>query len=347
MDRATTRLGSLPSPSPSTAGGLRSRMATIRALDDLIDPDAHDDPLSPLRWTLRSSGSLADALTAMGHRISEASVHALLDQMGYSVRTAEDTCHLDCDVQYRHVNALAMELLLAGQPVLSVDCRRNAGSAEGGPDGAAVREVADADEPPVVPDDVRERVADIGSNVGWTSVGADRDTAPLAVNAIRRWWRAMGAQRYPSARRLLVAADAVAPDSRLWKTELGRLAAELGLDITVSHLPAGRSKWSSTEHRLFSFATVSVPGRGLTSYRTVVDLSAAASTEPGLKVRAHWGQGYYAGPAQVVDADPTDLPLTADPWRGEWNYTLAGRPVPRSAPVPTPAAPASPRHARV
>jgi len=32
-----------------------------------------------------------------------------------------------------------------------------------------------------------------------------------------------------------------------------KLVDELGLSITVCHLPPGTSKWNKTEHRLFSF----------------------------------------------------------------------------------------------
>jgi len=42
---------------------------------------------------------------------------------------------------------------------------------------------------------------------------------------------------------------------RLWKVQLQKLADELGLTITVCHLPPGTSKWNKIEHRLFSFIT--------------------------------------------------------------------------------------------
>ena len=34
--------------------------------------------------------------------------------------------------------------------------------------------------------------------------------------------------------------------TRLWKTELARLAAATGLAITVCHLPPGTSKWNKS-----------------------------------------------------------------------------------------------------
>ena len=53
---------------------------------------------------------------------------------------------------------------------------------------------------------------------------------------------------------------------RLWKRELQKLANELGLDIVVSHLPPGTSKWNKVEHRLFSFISQNWRAKPLVSY---------------------------------------------------------------------------------
>ncbi len=101
-------------------------------------------------------------------------------------------------------------------------------------------------------------VYDIADNAGWVSVGIDNDTASFAVNSIRRWWKTMGRARYPHATKLLITADCGGSNGvrvRLWKRELQALANELGIAITVCHLPPGTSKWNKIEHRLFSFIT--------------------------------------------------------------------------------------------
>src|SRR5680860_1184594 len=41
------------------------------ALDALVDPVTRGDPMSPLRWTTKSTVKLAEALTAQGHRIHQ------------------------------------------------------------------------------------------------------------------------------------------------------------------------------------------------------------------------------------------------------------------------------------
>jgi hypothetical protein len=77
------------------------------------------------------------------------------------------------------------------------------------------------------------------------SVGTDHDTAAFAVATLGRWWRQAGRVLYPQATRRLVSADAGGSNgyrTRAWKTELAMLAAEMGLTITVCHLPPGTSK---------------------------------------------------------------------------------------------------------
>ena len=309
------------------------------ALDDMVEPESRGDPMSPLRWTLKSTRKLADALVGMGHQVSHMTVHGLLRQMDYrmhaTVKTVEPAQHKDRNAQFEHINALAARFIAGGQPVVSVDCKKkelvgdtpgykNAGrewGPKGRPDKAGTHDFPDPNMPKAIP----YGVYDIGSNEGWVSVGDDDDTAAFAVNAIRRWWETMGTQRYPKAKRLLVTADAGGSNgyrNRLWKVELARLAGEIGIDIHVCHYPPGTSKWNKIEHRLFRFITTNWRGRTLTSYRTVVDLIAGTGTKTGLKVHAEWDQGYYPTGTQITDSELADLPLKRDSWHGEWNYVL-------------------------
>jgi hypothetical protein len=78
----------------------------------------------------------------------------------------------------------------------------------------------------------------------------------------------MGRARYRAAKQLFITADGGGSNgsrNRLWKQELQRLADATGLEIHVSHLPPGTSKWNKIEHRLFSFITMNWRGRGLLS----------------------------------------------------------------------------------
>ena len=103
------------------------------------------------------------------------------------------------------------------------------------------------------------------------------------------------------------------------------LSDELKLPITVCHLPPGTSKWNKIEHRLFSFITINWRGKPLLSYRTIVQLIAATTTDAGLKVRAILDENKYPKGVKVTDAQLAAVNLTPHDFNGEWNYTLSPR----------------------
>jgi len=84
----------------------------------------------------------------------------------------------------------------------------------------------------------------------------DHDTGAFAAGTIDRWWERWGSKSYPEARELLITADGGGsnnPRSRLWLTELQKLADKHRLTITMCHLPPGTSKWNKIEYLMFSF----------------------------------------------------------------------------------------------
>ena len=332
-----------PSDRVRRKGGGRPRLIDVDPdvllnLDDLVEPESRGDPMSALRWTLKSTRQLADSLRAMGHQISSWTVGQLLHEMGYSLqatsKTVEGAQHPDRDAQFHHINDEAKRRLAANEPVISVDTKKkelvvgtkaNNGrewQPAGSPERVDVHDFPDPEVPKAAP----YGVYDIGANEGWMEVGSDHDTAQFAVNAIKRWWQTMGIERYPRATRLMVTADAGGSNgyrNKLWKVELAKLAAETGLAITVCHYPPGTSKWNKVEHRLFSFISINWRGRPLTSYRTIVELAATTTTRTGLKVQAEWDDGVYQKGIKITDKALAALPITRSEWHGEWNYTLA------------------------
>jgi hypothetical protein len=158
------------------------------------------------------------------------------------------------------------------------------------------------------------------------SLGIDHDTASFAVNAIRRWWQTMGRARHPQATRLLITADCGGSNGvrlRLWKRELQSLANQLGLAITVCHLPPGTSKWNKIEHRLFSFITQNWRATPLVSYQTIVQLIAATTTDAGLKVRCEIDTATYPAGIKVSDAEMDTINIERHVFHGDWNYTIS------------------------
>ena len=309
-------------------------------LKELVEPTTRGDPMAPLLWTAKSLRTLAAGLGDLGHRICHNVVADLLREMGYSLqanrKTLEGTSHPDRDAQFGYLNTQVKAALAAGQPAISVDTKKkelvgdfkNAGREyrpKGQPEPVRVHDF-------LIPEFGRAApygVYDIADNAGWVSLGIDHDTASFAVNAIRRWWQAMGRARYPQATRLVVTADCGGSNGarvRLWKRELQTLANELGIRITVCHLPPGTSKWNKIEHRLFSFITQNWRGRPLVSYQTIVQLIAATTTDAGLKVRCEIDTNTYPAGVRVSDAEMEALNIQRHDFHGDWNYTISPQP---------------------
>ena len=63
----------------------------VEALEKLVDPVTRGDPDSPLRWTCKSTATLAGELTAQGHQVSDSTVGRLLKSAGYSLQSNRKT----------------------------------------------------------------------------------------------------------------------------------------------------------------------------------------------------------------------------------------------------------------
>lgn len=337
--------GAGPSERVRRAGGGRKKAIELDpemlvVLDSLVEPESRGDPMSPLRWTIKSTRQLAGELTRVGHRAGSSLVGRMLHYLGYSLqanaKVTEGAQHPDRDGQFRYINKVAGEHLGAGQPVISIDCKKKElvgdyanGGVEWEPEGEPTPVGTHNFPDPEVPKAIPYGVYDIGANEGWVNVGDDHDTPAFAVASIARWWERMGRLRYPDATRLMITADAGGSNSyrsRAFKLELARLAATIGLAITVCHMPPGTSKWNKIEHRLFSFISINWRGKPLTTYRVVVELIAATTTRTGLRVQADLDTGYYPLGQKVTDAELAALPIRHHDWHGDWNYSINPKP---------------------
>lgn len=306
------------------------------ALEGLVDPMSRGDPMSPLRWTCKSTTHLAEELTRQGHPISPWTVGSLLRAAGYSLqgnrKTKEGSSHPDRNAQFEHINATVQRFQQRGQPVISVDTKKkelvgqfkNAGrewQRKGEPEEVDVHDFPDPTLGKVIP----YGVFDLSENEGWVSVGIDHDTAQFAAQAIARWWQKMGAKRYRQAKELLITADGGGSNGsrcRLWKVALQDLAVRVGIPIHVCHFPPGTSKWNQIEHRMFCHITQNWRGRPLVSHEVIINLIANTTTQAGLKVRAELDRGAYPLGIKITDAELSALNLKLGKFHGEWNYAL-------------------------
>ncbi|MBM3413315.1 MAG: ISAzo13 family transposase, partial [Bacteroidetes bacterium] len=234
-------------------------------LQQIVDSGTLGDPMSPLRWTCKSTRTLAEDLSRQGYSVSANTVGRLLRHCGYSLqanrKTIEGKQHPDRDAQFQHISRRVQAFQRAGQPAISVDTKKketlgkmkNPGRTyrkKGNPERVKTHDFPDKELGKAVP----YGVYDLTHNEAGVSVGISHDTAEFAVTAIRRWWKRLGQKRYPRATRVLITADSGgsnSPRTRLWRWELQKLANDTGLTIELCHYPPGTSKWNKIEHRLF------------------------------------------------------------------------------------------------
>jgi hypothetical protein len=302
----------------------------------LVESTTRGDPESPLLWTARSQRNIVDALVKQGHQTSMKMVSRLLKELGYSLQAnrkrLEGAQHPDRNAQFEHINETIRLQLEANEPVISVDTKKkelvgpykNGGRelrGQGDPQDVNVHDFVDEDKGKVAP----YGVYDLQKNEAWVSVGVSHDTAEFAVQTIRAWWNELGASKYPNATSLVISADGGGSNGyrlRLWKLELQGLVDELGMPITVCHLPPGTSKWNKIEHRLFSFITQNWRGKPLLTHQVIVSLIAATTTKKGLVVHSRLDERVYPKGRRVSDQQLAQVNLEPHVFHGEWNYTI-------------------------
>jgi hypothetical protein len=325
-------------------GGGRRRIEQVDpAVPDLLKKILAEttagDPMSLLRWTSKSTRTMAEELTRLGHPITWVTVARCLDDMGYSLqanrKTKEGPQHANRDTQFRYINRQVKALLGAGDPVISVDAKKkevvgpfkNAGRTwrpKGRPKEVNTKDFPSLAEGKALP----YGIYDTGRNRAVVNVGVTHDTAEFAVESIRRWWKLDGRKAYPAARRLLICADAGGSNGnrlRLWKLNLQHLADQIQLPITVCHYPPGTSKWNKIEHRLFSFISLNWKGEPLINYETIINLIGGTKTRTGLKVKAVLDTNHYEIGIEVSDEELEDVRLRRHTVHPAWNYTISPR----------------------
>jgi hypothetical protein len=316
-----------------------SQQGWVGALEWLVAPTTRGDPMSPLRWTCKSTRNLAAELKREGYSVSHVTVADQLRRSGYSLhalrKSREGTEHPDRDAQFEHINAMVEDFQARDQPVVSVDTKKkelvgnfkNGGrewQPQGQPEEVNVHDFPDDSLGKAIP----YGVFDMTRNEAWVSVGSDHDTPAFAVASIRQWWKSMGKRSYPTAKELLITADAGGSNgyrARAWKLELQDLADDTGMRIHVCHFPPGTSKWNKIEHRLFCHITQNWRGKPLTSFETVVNLIGRTRTSKGLRVKARLDKNKYPTGLEIPKAEMQRLALRTNEFHGDWNYQLEPR----------------------
>jgi hypothetical protein len=243
-----------------------AQSGVTEALERLVSPETRGDPMSPLRWTSKSTRTLAAELQREGFSISAPTVGLLLREAGYSMqalsKVREGAQHPDRDAQFRFIQERVEQFQANEQPVVSIDCKKKeliGDFKNGGREWQPKRE----------PEEVRSHdfkdkelgivipygVYDVTRNEGWVSVGIDHETADFAGMTIRQWWSRMGKPAYPGAGELLIVADSGGANGskrRTWKLavqELDRASNVLSHHTELEGPTASESAGRREPHR--------------------------------------------------------------------------------------------------
>ena len=335
-----SRIDELGDRQRKPGGGRKSRENEqpdiLKALDGLVEPETRGDPMSPLRWTCKSTRSLAAELRSQGFVISSVTVGKMLKLQGYSLqsnrKTVEGKQHPDRDAQFRFIAKRVATCRRRGEPAISIDTKKketlgnlkNAGRTyrrRGEPVKVKTHDFPDKDLGKAVP----YGVYDIAINEAGVTVGIGSDTAEFAVAAIERWWERMGSKRYDAPRRVLITADcggSNSPRTRLWLWALQQLANKTGMIFEACHYPPGTSKWNKIEHRLFCHITRNWQGVPLETHEVVVNLIGSTTTGEGLEVHAWLDEKFYMKGRKITAEEFSGISIKRNKFHGEWNYEI-------------------------
>ncbi len=309
----------------------------IQEIEKIMDENTAGDPMNLLKWTNKSTYTIAKELKNKGHTIDPDTVGRILKERDYSlqvnVKTKEGGSVQERDSQFRYINEQVKLFMNNCDPVISVDTKKkervgefkNPGSTwrkKGQPKEANVYDFPSLGLGTAIP----YGIYDIKRNEGLVNVGISHDTSEFAVQSIRQWWTMFGKYNYPAAKGLLICFDGGGSNgvrNKGWKFFLQELTNQIGIPITICHYPPGTSKWNKIEHYMFSFISMNWKGQPLVCYETIINLISGTKTNKGLKIDASLDERTYEKGFKVSDEEIISLKIQPHSLHPKWNYSIS------------------------
>lgn len=309
-----------------------------KMIERAVNDSTFGNPENPLTYTTKSTRKIKEILNETGYEIGHNVVGDILEELGYSLQlnqkmlqTGEE--HPDRNTQFEFINAKAKRFMKSGIPVISIDAKKKEIVGNFINNGRTYRKnkdpikVLDHDFP------IKELgkvtpygVYDIGRNEGFVNLGISKDTPEFAVESISRWWLTIGKNTYPKASKLYINCDAGGSNgyrNRLFKLQLQEFANQSGIEVHVSHLPPGTSKWNKIEHRMFCYISSHWKGQPLISVETIITLIGSTVTTAGLKIICVKDDSTYELGIKVSDEDYAAINIKNESICPNWNYIIS------------------------
>ena len=311
----------------------------IDHLEAIMSESTAGDPMSLLKWTHKSTYSIADELKRQGHKVSHDTVGRLLKERGYSlqanIKSMEGDSVPERNDQFQYINEQATKFIGNNDPVISVDTKKRELVGNFKNQGQTWRKTSNPEKVNAydfkslsIGTAIPYGIYDPTTNSGLVNIGISHNTPEFAVESIKQWWNLFGKHHYGESKQLLICADGGGSNgsrSRGWKFYLQELADQIGITITVCHYPPGTSKWNKIEHCMFSFISMNWRGKPLVSYETVIKLISSTKTSKGVKIEAHLDEKDYKTGFKISDEDFKQLRVQLHELYPKWNYSIEPR----------------------
>ena len=265
-------------------------------------------------------------------RVSKTVVRKLLKKHQYRRRKAQKKQTMKSvphrDEQFAKITELKAEFQAAGNPIISFDTKKKEYVGNFYRDGHLYTQQElhtydhdfNSDAEGVI---IPHGIYDLQRNIGYLHLGTSKDTSQFACDCIRFWWYQHGRSAYPNATAILGLCDGGGSNHThhyIFKEDLQKLAAEIGIEIRIAHYPPYCSKYNPIEHRLFPHVTRACQGVIFTSVALVKELMEKTKTSKGLKVIVDIIENVYQTGRKVAQDFKSNMRIVFDTILPRWNY---------------------------
>ena len=283
-------------------------------------------------YTDLSPRELSQRLTEMGTPAGRDAIESWLDDAGIRRRQIRKDLpggeHPDRDAQFQRIAELIDQYETDGNPYFSIDTKAKEHLGKlyrrGRVRGSASFRALDHDFPSwadgvIIPHGIYDPLR----NLGHINIGLSRDTSEFACDSFRWFWNRIGKRRCCDATSILILCDGGGSNSAtkyLFRCDLERLSAVIGLPIRVAHYPPYCSKYNPIERRFFPHVGRACAGMLFDCVETVVDLMKRASTQTGLRTTVNViRRSYEVGRVATTEMKKA-LTIKYDQLLPKWNY---------------------------
>jgi Rhodopirellula transposase DDE domain len=302
---------------------------------EVLKYETAGDPMDEtVRWTNLYAWEIAQRLAERsGIEVSRTVVRQLLKKHHYRRRQALKKQTLKTvphrNEQFENIARLMVEYETAGNPILSMDTKKKEYLGNFYRHGHLYtleqlltydHDFTSLAQGVIIP----HGLYDLKQNIGYIQLGTSKETSEFACDCLRNWWYQSGRSDYPTASSILLLCDGGGSNSSrhyIFKQDLQKLAAEIGIEIRIAHYPPYTSKYNPIEHRLFPHVTRACQGVIFTSIELVKELIAKTRTSTGLKVTVQIIDKVYETARKVADDFKETMQIVFDDFLPQWNYT--------------------------